>query len=127
MNERPAAERRQSLRHEVTLPIRLQSGAGVTHNLNLSGVYFESDVAFLPGRTIDFSICVSDMASIGAHLYCYGCVLRVEEQGPVHGIAASIDSFWFERIGTLSDCDRCRAGAEAAAGASSSARPEQGL
>ncbi len=114
---KPAAERRQSLRHEVILPITLPSGEGTTHNLNLSGVYFETDAALQPGRPVDFSICVSDRASIGAHLYCYGCVLRVEEQGEVRGIAASIDSFWFERIAQLSDCERCRDGANAAAGA----------
>ncbi|MEO8215600.1 MAG: PilZ domain-containing protein [Acidobacteriota bacterium] len=117
MMSRPASERRQSLRYEVILPITLASGEGTTHNLNLSGVYFETDAALQPGRPVDFSICVSDGASIGAHLYCYGCVLRVEEQGEVRRIAASIDSFWFERIAQLSDCERCREGANAAEGA----------
>ncbi len=115
MMSRPASERRQSLRHDVILPVTLPMGEGTTHNLNLSGVYFETEAALVPGRQVDFSICVSDLASIGAHLYCYGCVLRVEEHGTRRGIAASIDSFWFERIDQLSDCERCRDSASSAA------------
>jgi hypothetical protein len=84
------SERRRADRVFVKIPITLQGGEGITRDANSTGVYFESDVDFVPGSEIDFTMTIQHPGCPKMIWNCKGRVVRVEEQGGRHGIAAQI-------------------------------------
>jgi PilZ domain len=49
-------DRRQARRYRVAVPVELEQGAGLTHDISASGVFFETDSSFPVGVTISFSL-----------------------------------------------------------------------
>ena len=48
-SKRLAVEKRREHRMYATRPVRLDRGTGVTRNISISGVFFETDVDYAPG------------------------------------------------------------------------------
>ena len=80
-------DRRRHERFQVALPIELQSAHGVTHDLSLSGVYFESTAAVAVGSQIQFTVILEG----GLRLRCEGTVTRVTKSDTGNGVAAKMD------------------------------------
>ena len=88
---------RREERFGTNLPVRLEGGEGVVRNVSASGVYFVTDVALKQGQPVKLSFHFDDFPSGPISVSCIASVVRVEEQGAGHGIAASISSFEFHR------------------------------
>jgi hypothetical protein len=87
-------DRRRHVRHEVQLPVELDWGTGVTHDMSVSGAYIEAPRFDLPvGESFDFSVTIGKVETGSWTLRCHGMVIRIEKRGDRIGIAASIDRF----------------------------------
>jgi hypothetical protein len=94
-----SSEHRRAPRHQGKLPIFLKSGQGITRDFNVLGIYFETDRPFSTGQSIEFSIVLEHAyPDRPVRMKCLGEIVRVEEDGPKIGVAASIDSYSFEEL-----------------------------
>jgi len=89
-------ERRRAVRFPIAIPVELEEGNGMTRDVSLSGVFFETDQWFSPGEPIWLTL-VLERASPGhpIRLQCEGQVVRV---GPSNGkveVAVAITSHAF--------------------------------
>ena len=91
-------ERRQAVRFPIAIPVELDEGTGITRDVSLSGVFFETDQFFLMGAPIRLTL-VLERASPGqpVRLQCEGRVVRVERRQPELrlGVAVAIESYRF--------------------------------
>lgn len=91
-------ERRRAVRFPIAIPVELEGGTGVTRDVSLSGVFFETDQFFLMGAPIRLTL-VLERASPGqpVRLQCEGRVVRVERRQPELrlGVAVAIESYRF--------------------------------
>ena len=89
-----ASEKRATQRIEMEIPIQLGEGTGVTRDVSLSGIYFVTEEPADEGTrlrfTIEFEYVVPGRP---LHLDCSAHVLRVEQQGNEHGVAARIEDY----------------------------------
>lgn len=86
-------DRRQASRYPIRVPIDLGTATGVTRDLSLSGVYFETSRTMDVGSEIHFK-CVLEHAGLGEPLVinCSGKIIRVTNLDESRiGIAAAID------------------------------------
>ena len=91
-------EKRQSLRRKGKFPVVLENSKGITRDFSNSGIFFETDKSFTPGQAIDFTIVMEYVdPDRPVHLKCRGAIVRVEEKGNKLGIAATINSYSFDR------------------------------
>ena len=93
------AEKRRTSRSQGKLPVTLEGGKGITRDFNSSGIFFETDQPFSPGKPIEFAIKLeyADLAG-PIRLKCWGEIVRVEKSGQKIGIATTIDSYSFEEL-----------------------------
>ena len=99
----PGSDQRRATRHKGKLPVQLANGQGITRDFNTSGVYFETNQSLSAGQPIEFSIFLRHVnPKCPVRLKCVGEIVRVDENGPKIGVAASITSYTFEE---LSDSD----------------------
>lgn len=82
-------ERRQYERFQVTLPVELPSAQGMTHDVSLSGIYFETSFPVAAGTKIQFTIVLP--GDLGLRLRCEGTVIRVSKSKDGVGVAAKVD------------------------------------
>ena len=91
-------DRRRAVRFPITVPVELDGGGGVTRDVSLSGVFFETEQWFAPGEPIRLTL-VLERASPGqpVRLQCEGRVVRVERRQPELrlGVAVAIESYRF--------------------------------
>ncbi len=91
-------ERRRAARFPIAIPVELEGGTGVTRDVSLSGVFFETNQFFALGEPIRLTL-VLERASPGqpVRLQCDGRVVRVERrQAELRlGIAVAIESYRF--------------------------------
>lgn len=81
--------KRSEERVPATRPVRLDRGTGVTRNVSASGVFFETDVNYAPGREISFAIELD--GPTGKMMFkCQGQIVRVEHRDGNVGVAAKI-------------------------------------
>lgn len=92
-------DRRQAPRFPASYPIESEQWIGTTENLSVSGVYFVAPESTLAaGDVLRFSIVLDDEQSAElVLLQCHGRIIRTDpREGHTTGVAATIDSFWFE-------------------------------
>ncbi len=93
-------ERRRAARFPIAIPVELEGGTGVTRDVSLSGVFFETNQFFALGELIRLTL-VLERASPGqpVRLQCDGRVVRVERrQAELRlGVAVAIESYRFRR------------------------------
>lgn len=84
-------------RVKTSLPVDLGFGKGVTKDISMSGVFFETDADCRPGSEIDMTITMD-----GPHgpllLRCTGQILRVELKGGKRGIAAKLSDVRLKEV-----------------------------
>ena len=93
------SEQRSEPRHKGKLPVKFESGKGITRDFSGSGIFFETDRAFSPGQPIEFSIVLEHIdPERPVRLKCRGEIIRIEESGQKIGVAAAINSYTFEDL-----------------------------
>jgi PilZ domain len=89
---------RKEERFATELPIRLEGGEGVAHNVSANGIYFVTDAALKVGQPVKFTLEFANFPSGPIAVNCVARVVRLEERGASRGVGASISSFEFHRI-----------------------------
>jgi hypothetical protein len=89
-------ERRRAARFRIAIPVELEEGEGITRDVSLSGVFFETDQSLAPGEQINL-VMVLERASPGrpVRLQCEGRVVRVTRFDTRIGVAVAISSYKF--------------------------------
>ena len=89
-SKRLAVEKRREHRMYATRPVRLDRGTGITRNISMSGVFFETEVDYAPEGVINFAIELDGPAEQKLMLQCRGMIVRVERRDGKMGVAAKI-------------------------------------
>lgn len=93
------SEQRREPRHQGKLPVKFESGEGITLDFSGSGIFFETDHSFSPGQSIEFTIVMKYFdPEHPVRVKCRGEIVRVEESGQNISVAAAIDSYTFEQL-----------------------------
>ena len=89
-------DRRRAVRFPITVPVELDGGGGVTRDVSLSGVFFETEQWFAPGEPIRLTL-VLERASPGytIRVQCEGRVVRVVDSDTKTDVAVQITSHAF--------------------------------
>ena len=90
---------RKEERVPTELKLKLAGGEGTVRNVSASGIYFLTDVPLEEGQPVQLSLEFSDFPSGPLEVTCAARVVRIEKRGPTTGVAATISSFEFRRIG----------------------------
>ena len=89
-------DRRRMLRFQVALPVELEDGKGITFDVSLSGVFFETDQSFSPSEPIQLVLVLEHIhPSRPVRLHCEGRVVRVSRRDGKLGVAVAITSYGF--------------------------------
>jgi hypothetical protein len=72
--------------------IRSERGKGLTRDISVSGVYFETEEPHSAGAAILFTLVLEYSEPMPLRLSCVGEVLRVDTHGDTFGVAAAITS-----------------------------------
>ena len=80
------------------MPLRLERGEGVVRNVSANGIYFVTDVPLEQGKPMKLTFEFQSLPNGSIQVNCMARVVRLEEQGGMTGVAASIDSFEFIRL-----------------------------
>ena len=89
-------EARRAIRLPMALPVELKEGTGITRDVSLSGVFFETEQPFLPREPITFTLVFEGRSWVRSiRLECEGQVVRVEPSNGKVGVAATISSYRF--------------------------------
>ena len=84
----------QARRYQITLPVELEHGTGITRDASAAGVFFETDLLFSPGVSISFSLVFEHADADGPlRFQCQGEVLRVEQHADKVGVAVRLTSY----------------------------------
>jgi PilZ domain len=89
---------RKEERFEAELIVKLEGGEGVARNVSASGIYFLTDVALEVGQPVKLTLEFENVATGPIAVNCIAHIVRVEQRGPMSGVAASISSFEFRRV-----------------------------
>jgi hypothetical protein len=97
-SKREFTERRRAVRFPITIPVELHGGGGVTRDVSLLGVFFETEQWFAPGEPIRLTL-VLERAFPGntIRLECEGRVVRVVDSDTKTDVAVEITSHAFAR------------------------------
>jgi hypothetical protein len=85
-------ERRRMPRYPVRLAVETERGKGLTRDISVSGVYFETEEPHSAGAAILFTLVLEYSEPMPLRLSCVGEVLRVDTHGDTFGVAAAITS-----------------------------------
>ncbi len=91
-------EQRQAARFSIAIPVEVEGGTGVTRDVSLSGVFFETDRLFVRGEPIRVTLILQRASPDNpVRLQCEGRVIRVERRQPELrlGVAVAIESYRF--------------------------------
>jgi len=91
-------ERRRAPRLPITIPVELEGGAGVTRNVSISGVFFETDRYLVLGEQVRLTLVLGRLSPDDpVRLQCDGRVVRVErrEMQVRLGVAVAVESYRF--------------------------------
>ena len=81
---------RGAKRYQLTLPVRIGEGTGITRDLSTSGVFYETEKPHTLGETVGLA---ADFE--GCTLQFEGSVVRVERANGHFGVAVALTSFRF--------------------------------
>jgi hypothetical protein len=88
------SEKRREARYKGSLTVEFERGNGITRNFSSSGVFFETDCAFIAKQPFEFTLLLNYMSSDHpVRVKCSGESVRVEQCGQKTGVAATIDSY----------------------------------
>lgn len=91
-----STDRRRMLRFRVALPVELEDGKGITRDVSLSGVFFETDQSFSPSEAIRLVLVLEHVhPGRPVRLHCEGRVVRVSRRDGKMGVAVAITSYGF--------------------------------
>lgn len=91
-------ERRQAPRLPIAIPVELEGGRGLTRDVSLSGVYFETDRSLVVGEQVRLTLVMGRLSPDHPfRLQCGGRVVRVErrEMQVRLGVAVAVNSYRF--------------------------------
>ncbi|MGH8667844.1 MAG: PilZ domain-containing protein [Burkholderiales bacterium] len=83
-------QRRNEQRQNAKLKIRLERGEGVVRDLSASGIYFLTDAPLKLGESLRFTLKFENAKAGPISANCVARIVRVENQGKLKGVAASI-------------------------------------
>ena len=91
------ADRRTERRHRLRVPVTLERGTGVTRDISINGVFFETEQQFVPNQSIWFTVAFETPRMGDVAVRYEGTVVRVDRTNPERiGVAVAIDRFGFE-------------------------------
>lgn len=97
-------EKRREIRRKGKFPIIIKNCKGTTRDFSSSGIFFETDKSFTPGQIIDFTIVLEYVdPDRPVYLKCRGSIVRVEDNENKLGIAATINSYTFDRSNSFNE------------------------
>ena len=70
--------------------VQLDHGTGITRNISTSGIFFVTDVDYVPGNKINFAIELEGFRGGKVMLRSWGKIVRVEIRGGKVGVGARI-------------------------------------
>jgi hypothetical protein len=82
-------EKRREERIAAMLPVRLNNAAGVTRDVSVTGIFFETDAVLTPGSSIEFVVDIDTPAGKRI-LKCQGSIVRTEACDNRLGVAVKI-------------------------------------
>ncbi len=88
-------EQRANARVNTPLTIDMENGQGVVRDLSASGIYFITDVPLKAGQALKFTLAFREAGASGLSATCQARIVRVEKQGNLRGVAASINHITF--------------------------------
>jgi len=83
-------ENRSEERLKAKLTVQLEHGQGTVRDLSASGIYFLTDAPLKVGEPLKFSVALQHAKTGSISANCIARIVRVEQQGKLKGIAASI-------------------------------------
>jgi len=83
-------ERRKGSRFNLSLPVYLKDGKGITRNISSSGILFETDKPLSLGEVIPLCVAFQDST-----IQCEGRVVRVEKGDGQSAVALEFRSCVF--------------------------------
>lgn len=87
-----SAERRETQRHQIEVPVNFGRGTGVSKDISFSGIYFITKELLKAGEPLNLAFELEyAIPGKSLQLDCQGHVLRVEQLNGSYGIAAKID------------------------------------
>lgn len=90
MNQR--SERRETIRHQIAVPVNFGRGTGISRDISFSGIYFTTKELLQPGEPLNLAFELEyAIPGKSLQLDCQGHVLRVDQLNGTFGIAAKID------------------------------------
>ncbi len=97
-------ERRQTIRLPMALPVELEEGSGVTRDVSLSGIFFETSHSLPSMEPISFTLVFEGRSwRRPIRLSCEGQVVRVQPSNGKLGVAMTISSYRFAPDHVLSN------------------------
>ncbi len=91
-------ERRRAPRLPIAIPVELEGGTGLTRDVSISGVFFETDRYLVLGEQVRLTLILGRLSPEDpVRLQCDGRVVRVErrEMQVRLGVAVAIESYRF--------------------------------
>ena len=85
-----ALGKRREVRMSARRLVQLDHGTGVTRNISTSGVFFVTDVDYVPGNKINFAIELEGFRGGKLMLRSWGKIVRVEIRRGITGVGARI-------------------------------------
>ena len=82
-------EKGRQKRIAAVLPVRLNDAAGVTRDVSVTGIFFETDAVLAPGSSIEFLVDI-DIPAGKRTLVCLGNIVRTEARDNRLGVAVKI-------------------------------------
>jgi hypothetical protein len=82
-------DKRREERVAAVLPVRLNNAAGVTRDMSVTGIFFETDAELAPGSSIEFVVDIHIPAGKRT-LTCLGNIVRTEARDNRLGVAVKI-------------------------------------
>ena len=89
-------ERRESIRHQMKVPVDFGRGTGLSRDISFTGIYFTTSEPLEAGESLKLAFELEyAIPGKSLQLDCQGHVLRVENLGNNFGIAARIDEITY--------------------------------
>jgi hypothetical protein len=85
-----ALGKRREVRMSARRVVQLDHGTGVTRNISTSGIFFVTDVDYVPGNKINFAIELEGFRGGKLMLRSWGKIVRVEIRRGITGVGARI-------------------------------------
>jgi len=90
------SERRRAPRFRIDIRVELEEGMGLTRDVSLSGVFFETDQPLAPGEQVSLVMVLERVSpNRPVRLQCEGRVVRVNQFDKGLGVAVAISDYKF--------------------------------